>query len=405
MSDALTQNMRVTACGSFGDGNAGDEAAPLALADLAAAQGVSLEMQVLSRFPEPRMDEVIGLAPAQRERRRSLAGTDALLVGGGVVEARERAVLFRCHRPLRRAGVRRWSLFAAGIEAGVHYGALRRFQIRRLLAGAERISCRDAHSARILKGIGVRGDAPVVGDVVLWLNPAPAVPPEVAALDRYVAVVLTDRWRGVARWYDYISDQLARVARELDAALVFAPFSTYNADDLDEHAEVARRVRERDAGVQTLVLDSGHDPRTLRAVLGGAALTVGMRLHACVMAYAGRTPAVALAYHPKVQAFMETVGWAHAVVPAQPPAQQSAGAYGYRFEDTGIADASDEARLVTVARTAMASADYAMLPELRERLADEFNRALGVAAANVDTRRQAALAPQPVDGRAVEWGR
>lgn len=380
MSGTRSHNTdHLAVCGSFGDGNAGDEAAPLALADLAAAQGRVLEPTVLSRFAEPRMDGVIGLAAPPEEHRRALAGAHALMVGGGVVEAAERAVLFRCHRPLRRAGVRRWSLFAAGVEAGVSYGTFRRLQIRRRLAGAERISCRDALSARILNEIGLRREAPVVGDVVLWLNPAPAVPPEVAALKRYVAVVLTDRWRGVPRWYDYISEQLARLAGELDAALVFAPFSTYNADDQREHEHVAQRVREGDANVHALVLEPGHDPRTLAAVLGGAALTVGMRLHACVMAYAERTPMVALAYHPKVQAFMETVGWTHATAPPRPPAQQSAGTYGYRFEDVGLDEGDSGARLVSIAQSAIESPDFSMLPILRQRLADEFNRVVGVA--------------------------
>jgi polysaccharide pyruvyl transferase WcaK-like protein len=82
-------------------------------------------------------------------------------------------------------------------------------------------------------------------------------------------------------------------------------------------------------------LQDNIDPRTVSAVYGRAKLVVGMRLHACVMAYGRRTPFVAIAYHPKLHGFAATVGASDFVLPRQ-ARPQAAKIYGYRFEDTGI---------------------------------------------------------------------
>src|SRR5262245_33062253 len=84
MDEANT--VRLTVCGSFGFGNAGDEAVPIALADIGAYLGFSMNVNVVGRFDEPALSQVIGLGPRDASRRETLRGYPLLLSGGGIIE-------------------------------------------------------------------------------------------------------------------------------------------------------------------------------------------------------------------------------------------------------------------------------------------------------------------------------
>jgi polysaccharide pyruvyl transferase WcaK-like protein len=357
----------ITVCGSFGMGNGGDEAAWLALGDLAQLAERPIHMSVLSRFREPLMPEVIGLGARDAERIARLHQSYLLLVGGGVVEPTPACVLLRCSAAFRSLEPTSTSLFAASMEQGVKYPFLIRRNIIRELRRMTQVFWRDDRSAQVARSTtGIRGE--VIGDIVLALRPAPLPLSHKDLPERFVVVALAPRWSSDQSWRSWITTQLARVAQELRAALVFVPFSTHHDDDRPEHRAIAEQIGRLMPSVRCELIDTHLNPREVASLFSKSILAIGMRLHACVISFAQEVPCLALAYHPKVRAFAETAGIAEWCVPEESPVQQTGGAYGYSFAQSGLAGCD----LAAAARHAIDGTCFSRLPSLKRRLVDAF---------------------------------
>lgn len=359
--------LRLTVAGSFGYGNAGDEGAPLAICDLARSLGYKATVDVLSRFNEPAESKVIGLGPRDTSRRRAIADQPLLFVGGGIVEPISRCTLWRIARWRHQAGVPYSALFGASVETGRRYG----WSVRRRMQGElrliRRLYTRDLPSQRTLAAIGTNRPVEAIGDVLLYLEPASEMPAPLHDLQgsRYIAVNLAPRWKDDGQWYPWITEGLAAVARRLDAGLAFIPCTQQFDRDQDEHEAVAQLLRRNGFDRPIVCLGDGYSPREIAAAFGDATLTIGMRLHACVMSYARRVPWLALAYHPKLSGFAETVEQSQHVLPPTLPASQSTQLYGYTFSALNLADCN----LERAAMEAVESSSFHKLEPLRLRLA------------------------------------
>ncbi|MGE5609501.1 MAG: polysaccharide pyruvyl transferase family protein [Bacillota bacterium] len=358
---------RLTLCGSFGFGNVGDEAASLAVSDLAEMTGKSLRLDVLSRYDNPASQEVIGLAVCRNLRVPWLQTQPALYVGGGVIEPSKRCVLLRCHQVI---GSRcQPSLFCAAVESGVAYGWLIRRQLRKALGQMQHLYVRDQLSAKVLRQLIPGRSVEVTGDIVLWMQPADEALPELKSLDRFIAVSLSPRWKAEPMWRSWIADGLVRLSRDLKAAVVFVPCSTAFDDDRPEHQSVAEVIRTIAPDVETICITMEAEPRRVAAILRRALLVVGMRLHACVLALSQRVPCVGLAYHPKLLAFAQTMGCDRYFLPqCADLLQQSQNTYGYRFGDSGLGNFD----MTRVAREAVDSFDFTSVEVMRKRSQEAF---------------------------------
>ncbi|MGF1464857.1 MAG: polysaccharide pyruvyl transferase family protein [Sandaracinaceae bacterium] len=356
---------RLTVCGSFGFHNAGDEAAWQAVSDLTKAAGLAVDLDVLTRFDDPSMAEVIGLGERDAERRRRLAGQPLLYVGGGIVEPNDIAVILSSQQLHNEVAVPRYAFLGVNAEQGVEYpGPLRR-RLRRILENAAYVSGRDPLSQAVLKDLAPKVDVGMTGDVVLWLEPAEERPAPLRDLEAgaYIAVTLTPRWKDEAAWRPWISRELIALARGLDAPLAFIPCSSKFDDDRQEHAAVAALLREAAPELTVVEIDEHVEPRPLLAAFRDARLTVGMRLHACVMAYAQRTPLVGLTYHPKIQGFGRAAGIEPFILPTRPVVRGTKEAYGYTFAETGLEAES----LAGIGERAVAETSFERLDELKDR--------------------------------------
>jgi polysaccharide pyruvyl transferase WcaK-like protein len=74
-------------------------------------------------------------------------------------------------------------------------------------------------------------------------------------------------------------------------------------------------ARLRDAEVNAVVVEN-FTTEELKEILGGARAVIGMRLHALIFAATEGVPSLALAYDPKVGAFMEYAGLGEWALPA-----------------------------------------------------------------------------------------
>lgn len=378
-----TASCPVTIAGSFGFGNAGDEAVPLAIADLADALDPALDVRVLSRYDAPDASDVIGLGPQDAARRAELAGAPMLFIGGGVLEPKANAVLFRCMNQVEEINPSGVAIFGANVESGVPFNWRWRRRTRRTLGACSWLGVRDASSHESLTRIMPNADIAVTGDVVLGLRADIVVPSSVASLDRFIAVTLAPRWSDSPRWRSWIARELVRLARHLDAHLVFVPMSVHHDDDRTEHAAVAQAVRTMDDAVEVHELQDAYDPRALAAIFGAASLVVGMRLHTCVLAVSQNVPCIMLAYHPKLIGFARTIGHEAYCRPASVDARQSAQHYGYRFEETSLTDV----HLVDIADHALEHATFHRVEEIRAQLATSLADALQHCGASVQRKK------------------
>lgn len=367
---------RIAVCGSFGYGNAGDEAIPLAFQDMLHELGSGLRVTAVSRFREGALKDVVYLGSQDSERRSKLGGVPMLVSGGGVIEPQLASVLFRTAPLFRAAPKGRAMVFGSSVEPGVSYGLRNRWRLFRALSGLGTVYTRDVLSERSLNKVAPWVHTETIGDLVLWMKPQHDTP-LLSAMKlpaRYIAVVLAPRWAQDAGWSNWITAELATLAREMKAAIVFVPMSCLHDDDRVEHGRVAELITLSHSDVEVHNITDALEPREVCSVLARSVLTVSMRLHGCVMAHAQRIPTVCIAYHPKLLGFSETMGCLGSALPRVPPVSQTAGFYGYDFAELKV-KAGD---LCAVAAVAMGPGQHDRLEEFKNKSLKVLKRFLAL---------------------------
>jgi polysaccharide pyruvyl transferase WcaK-like protein len=356
----------LTVCGSFGFGNAGDEAIPYAIADIATHLGLSVDLDVVGRFDEPALTGVIGMGTGGIRRREELRGQPIVVTGGGIIENNPRAVIFACEEFLNGTFTERACLYGISTEPGVVYGWRCKRRLLSILKRFDKVFTRDCLSERILNEMFPRVKTETIGDIVLWMHPSTDdIPSELKLPERFIVVNLTQNWSKESEWRAWVSTELHALSKELEMPLVFVPMTDVYDDDRVEHRSVAAEIANLKPEIAVEVILENLNPRAISAIVGRADLVVSMRLHGCVMAYAQQTPSVALAYHPKIDGFLSTVDLRGAMLPRQTPPKQSEAIYGYRFSDLNICPGD----LVRVATDSLSRPNFSKLPVLKARSA------------------------------------
>ncbi|MBF6589147.1 MAG: polysaccharide pyruvyl transferase family protein [Ktedonobacterales bacterium] len=306
------------------------------LAMLRRAYGPSVAFDALTALPErtrarypvgeaEHIYDYLGTARTRGRVWRMLARADLLVIGGGDLLEGQRALLVL----VALASLLGTPVVLAGIGVLRPETARRRHLLRWTARRASLIAVRDAESARLLGEVGVRQPAPrVLPDLAVGLEPpAPGLARALLAAEGldlsrpYIALNLRvpDPGQYGMRWGEEEYAAVAHACRVLldrEACDVIAvpmvraatmPATEAMADD-----QLLYHLTERIARPGRVhVLRGDYRPMEVAALLGGARVAVGMRLHFLLLAAASGVPIVALSYAPKVQAFMERVGLEH----------------------------------------------------------------------------------------------
>lgn len=357
---------RLVVCGSFGFGNAGDEAVPLAIQDLAKHLEIPLSLGVVGRWGTSEIPSVISMGEQDQQRRLSFSGSPVVMSGGGIIEPSKNGVVWQCKELAKKPFCHHASLFGCSVEPFVKYSFFTRWQLKGILRGMKKLYVRDLLSAETLQGLFPRLPVEVVGDPVLWMQ---ADPMNLAPIkQKEIAVTLAPRWSEDEKWRSWISRELTDLAHLYQARIRFVPCSVRHDSDVDEHCAVARVIEELDSSVDVEVMQQELSPRQIAWIYRQSLFVVGMRLHACVMAYAQETPFVALAYHPKLLGFTRTVKMQSAVLPKSFPQEQSKEAYGFCFSSLRL----EKGDLIDAVRKVTDDPDFSALPVLKEKLTRAF---------------------------------
>jgi polysaccharide pyruvyl transferase WcaK-like protein len=252
------------------------------------------------------------------------------------------------------------SAFGVNVESGVLYSWLAKRKLRRYLGDMDHISVRDVLSQEALEGILRRGDVEIVGDLVLSMR---AEEPHGIALPEgpFIAVTLAPVWSHESGWREWIARELATLSDDLNLALLFVPCGFGEEKDIGEHEAVASMTGLLTNSQISMCMDASGNPRKLAGIYARASVTIGVRLHACIMSWAQRTPFVGVAYHPKLVGFARTVGVLDWLVPSVFPACQAPGSYGYAWGELDLR----EDMLCNVAMAAMQEARFDTLEKFK----------------------------------------
>lgn len=333
-----SEEKSLTLCGSFGFGNAGDEAVPYAFKNLLESLGLDYTVRLLSRFSEPELKGIIGSGGSDARHRKGIAKDPLLFIGGGVIEKASHSVLLSLEEILQNEMIGPRMLFASSAEPHMNCSWLKNQRHCSLLKDFRHYYVRDIFSKESLtRIIGDEAAIEIIGDSVIWLEPdLTQVKELVPGEGEFIGVTLMQKWSEDSNWTAWIVPQLIELSKEMALPIVFIPMSTKYDDDRVEHRRIASLIREREPNISIIELQGDYTPAGVLGVYSRAKVVVSMRLHGCVMAYSQRVPFIGLDYCNKIVGFCKTVGWDTFFLPGYEKKEKLLGLFGADFVDASF---------------------------------------------------------------------
>ncbi len=305
--------------------NLGDEAIFAGMAGDLRAAIPGADFHIVSSNPEGFLDahNATSVPYGDIDRlARAVARSDLVLLGGGSIffdywGCDPSAVLTPRHE-----GLTLWAsvaLLAADARKplmvyGAGVGPLRTDNGRLVASAvfelADRVTLRDADSARALGSLSIERVAPTVtGDPALGLDLSPAGP---VGVPRPLVGVALRQWDvGVdpERWQSGIAASLDRFLEAHGGTALFVPCHRGVDWPLTDDTAVGEAVRARmKRRAQTEHVSIDLPWRVRAAILAGCNQVLAMRYHAALFAMVGGVAPIAVSYDPKVDALLGDAG-------------------------------------------------------------------------------------------------
>jgi len=318
---------RILITGSYGQGNTGDEAILTAILD-----------QLRRRMPDARLVVVAGDTETIRRQfgvetvwwgdwagiAQAVRQSDMVIQGGG-------GIFFDY------SGFHAWNLFENGAPDLAHYGGFsllanlyhKPFMVYGVGVGplttdagremvkvahslADKITVRDVESKSSLEELGIESNGiEVTADPAFSMRPADEgrareiLSEQGIDCARPVIAVTARPWDyeiTQSEWEHSLAGAISELAHSKQAQILMVPFHKgYDDGPLS-------RIREQLTASEVFVLGNRYAPNEIAGVIGACDLLIGMRLHSILFAILTGTPAVALAYDPKVRSLARRIG-------------------------------------------------------------------------------------------------
>lgn len=301
--------MRVLLSGYYGFGNLGDEALLEVIVERTRARFPSLELEVLSATPQTTASRY-GVAATPRWDWRAIRSAvrraDVVVSGGGGLLQNAtslRSLLYYAAilREAKRAR-RRSMVFAQSVGPLDVWG---RLVVSQFCKGLDRATVRDESSRRLLQRLVPGTRVEQTSDPVFLYDP-PNEPvdlseeglgPESGAY----AVISVRKTSGAREAAAVVGRAADRLAQKHGVRTAFLPFG--GAADAAVSTDVIRACASNPMLLPECTLAKSA------AILRGARIVVGMRLHSLILAASFGVPFLAVAYDPKVTALCEDLGY------------------------------------------------------------------------------------------------
>ncbi len=299
--------MRVLLSGYYGFGNLGDEALLEVIVTQMRARFPALGIDVLSATPEATAKAYgVDATPrwSMRSVREAIGRADVVLSGGGgLLQTATSARSIVYYAGILREAIRQQRksmIFAQSIGP---LDLLGRIVVRSFCRGLDRATVRDARSLRLLQSLLPQTPVTQTADpVFLYDLPVEEIDLTTEGLgsDPYAIVsvrkvtTLKDGQHAIARAVD-------RLAQTHGVRVAFLALG--GAADADVSTAIIRLCKSA-----PMLLPECPLARAA-AILRGARVVVGMRLHALILAARFAVPFLAIPYDPKITALCDDLGY------------------------------------------------------------------------------------------------
>ncbi|QEW06256.1 polysaccharide pyruvyl transferase family protein [Nitrincola iocasae] len=323
----------ITACGSFGFHNIGDEIISFALKNMFDEINCAVDLNILSRFDSPDLEGVIGLL--DHDKLQHISHNPIIMIGGGMVENKKSCVMLRLYDYINKVHKSKIGFLGISVEPGIQYNLRNKFLLKRMMNKSTTgcVYTRDYFSEAVLRRNIKRINVETVGDIALWSYPSTMLPNDLILPDSYIAISLCNTWKDNESWYKWISMEVKKIHSETGLDIVFVPMSSKFDDDRVTHKIVADLIKDNE---YIHCIEHHLHPTELVKIYSMASLVIASRLHSCVLAYSQKVPFVGISYHPKLVGFSHTIGCRDFVLPRSIPDSQTDGYYGYSFENLNV---------------------------------------------------------------------
>lgn len=299
--------MRVVLSGYYGFGNLGDEALLEVIVTRLRARFKDIEIDVLSRAPRETAAQFgVDATPRwdMRAVRAAIGRADVVLSGGGgLLQSATSARSALYYASILRDAVRqrrKSMIFAQSIGPLDFVG---RFIVKRMCRGVDRATVRDALSRDLLASLIPGTPVEQTADPVFLYDLAPdAIDLQTEGLGPEPYAILC------VRKVPGLKDGVAVVARAVDALKdrhgirsAFLPLG--GVGDADVSTTIIRACSSA-----PMLLPECSLARAA-AILCGARVVIGMRLHALIFAARFSVPFLAVPYDPKVSSLCSDLGY------------------------------------------------------------------------------------------------
>ena len=230
---------------------------------------------------------------------------DLLLLGGGTLINRNQYLRWLTERDSPR--IER-AVFGTGVASPGFWGLTEdTSEWLRWLGTCAYVGVRGPNSVQTLRDWGYKGDLEVCGDSALALSASPGV------VHGGGPIVVAPAWTNGELWGGSDLDVYRQLAAAIrgwrDAGREVTLMSCHPTDD-----RPILQIKEMLEGVPVAYHPGYSDVQESVDLIAGAALVVGERLHACVLAAAVGRPFLAVEYRPKVRDFALSVEMGDCVV-------------------------------------------------------------------------------------------
>lgn len=321
--------MKIGIVGNYGNNNNGDEAILLGIiTQLTTNFNIKNEdITVFSNNPEQTSERYgvksyplyykKGSAPKTfietvKQSRKYIKGLDVVIIGGGGILMdlyKREAPLYGTYGILgHQAGAK---VVVYGCGAGPLSSGIGKFFIKQLAKVADSISVRDPESKALLESVGVTKDIRIIGDPAFTLT-TPNKHQRTASIKKVGVTAVP--YYNIKYWpeadeekYQAYVNGMARNLDELiekkDIEVTF--FSTKYPQDVWVTKDIHDAMKHKDKAI----LNEEHlSASQLIDICGQQDVVIGTRLHSIILSLDAETPVIGVAYHHKVQHFMQMVG-------------------------------------------------------------------------------------------------
>jgi colanic acid/amylovoran biosynthesis protein len=329
---------RVILTGTYNSRNKGDAAMQIAMSSaLTEHFGEAAQIEICSPFPDIDQPFYAPLPVEFDDRRRLIRGSLGVLAGplhrrfaeadlvidlsgDMLTEDYGPHVAWSHFLPLLRARAAKTPYFVCAQSIGPFKHTLP--IARRVLAGAEAVTVRDAISLEYLREIGIPAEKLRQTADMAFLLPAAARDASMAliretGLDPARSIVIVSLSRLIARRYDarcgagafveIMARELAAFAETHGVQLLFVAHVTGPGESKDDRI-ISREVLAKISHPDCALLDLDARPETLKGAIACCAAVIGCRMHANIAGLSSTVPVLALAYSHKTPGIMQACG-------------------------------------------------------------------------------------------------